>query len=323
MGVESDQLVFDYLSRVGDLAQRAMPSAERMQLVAKLRDDIDRQRSGSRDSPAAVRRILGRIGSPDAVVERAAGAEGGGARERRAASVPAPRDGSESDDGPDWWRVGPSGSGPDSGSDSGGRRASERETSLDRDAVPGAFRFTPEEGFFDDAEDEEAEGAGDAEDETDDAGEYEDGYEDEAEEYDEGAEAEEAEPRARRRWRRRPAPERRSRAFGWRELAAVALLVGGTVMGQWIAVLAGWVLAYYSLRLNRTETRVAAVGIPLTAVGAVAVWVWGRKTERWGGALPDGKLEPVLRDAMPVAVRIAALASAVFIVWRADRRSRR
>lgn len=71
MGVESDRLVFDYLSRVGDLAQTALPAADRMRLVAQLRRDIERQR-GDADSPAAVQRLLGRIGTPDEVVEAAA-----------------------------------------------------------------------------------------------------------------------------------------------------------------------------------------------------------------------------------------------------------
>ena len=66
MGIESDQLVFDYLSRVGDLAQqRQLPSGTRMQLVSSLRNEIDRQRAKyDPDSPAAVRRILGRLGTP-------------------------------------------------------------------------------------------------------------------------------------------------------------------------------------------------------------------------------------------------------------------
>ncbi|WP_051951074.1 hypothetical protein [Actinacidiphila yeochonensis] len=78
MGVESDRLVFDYLSRVGDLAQTALPAADRMRLVAQLRRDIDQQR-GEGDTPASVERLLGRIGSPDEVVEAAA------------SSAPAPR----------------------------------------------------------------------------------------------------------------------------------------------------------------------------------------------------------------------------------------
>ncbi|MGX2995438.1 hypothetical protein JNUCC64_14255 [Streptomyces sp. JNUCC 64] len=75
MGIESDRLVFDYLSRVGDLAQqRQLPSSTRMRLVAELRDEIDRHRArASADTPASVRRILTRLGDPDDLVSGAGG----------------------------------------------------------------------------------------------------------------------------------------------------------------------------------------------------------------------------------------------------------
>ncbi|NEB75528.1 hypothetical protein G3I40_09865, partial [Streptomyces sp. SID14478] len=79
MGIESDQLVFDYLSRVGDLAQqRQLPSATRMRLVTELRGEIDRHRAGTTvDSPAAVRRILDRLGTPEGIVTGAQSGAGG------------------------------------------------------------------------------------------------------------------------------------------------------------------------------------------------------------------------------------------------------
>lgn len=66
VGIESDQLVYDYLSRVGDLAQQQqLSSGARMRLVSTLRSEIDRQRAtGGADSPAAVRRIIGGLGTP-------------------------------------------------------------------------------------------------------------------------------------------------------------------------------------------------------------------------------------------------------------------
>ncbi|OSC57204.1 hypothetical protein B5181_33225, partial [Streptomyces sp. 4F] len=78
VGIESDQVVFEYLSRVGDVAQqRQLPSATRMRLVSELRNEIDRSRAKTTvDSPAAVRRILDRLGSPDDVVDAAGGASG-------------------------------------------------------------------------------------------------------------------------------------------------------------------------------------------------------------------------------------------------------
>ncbi|KOV18455.1 membrane protein, partial [Streptomyces sp. XY152] len=61
------------MSRVGDVAQqRQLPSAARMRLVAELRDEIDRRRAKAVvDSPAAVRRIISRMGTPTEVVTAA------------------------------------------------------------------------------------------------------------------------------------------------------------------------------------------------------------------------------------------------------------
>ncbi|TXS30261.1 hypothetical protein EAO71_17285, partial [Streptomyces sp. ms191] len=75
MGIESDQLVFDYLSRVGDLAQqRQLSSGSRMRLVSALRGEIDRRRATyGEESPEAVRGILRQLGTPDEVVDRASG----------------------------------------------------------------------------------------------------------------------------------------------------------------------------------------------------------------------------------------------------------
>ncbi|MGC9495003.1 hypothetical protein [Streptomyces sp. WG7] len=108
MGIESDQVVYEYLSRVGDVAQqRQLPSATRMRLVSELRNEIDRHRARTTvDNPAAVRRILDRLGSPDDIVDAAggvggasgvtgAGGAGGAPRPSvpRSASVPAQPEG--------------------------------------------------------------------------------------------------------------------------------------------------------------------------------------------------------------------------------------
>ncbi|MET9639509.1 hypothetical protein ABZY83_24445, partial [Streptomyces virginiae] len=71
MGIESDHLVYEYLSAVGDLAQRRhLSSGDRMRLVAGLRDEIDRRRAKyDPETPAAVRRILERIGTPEEVLD--------------------------------------------------------------------------------------------------------------------------------------------------------------------------------------------------------------------------------------------------------------
>ncbi|MBK3582079.1 hypothetical protein JHN63_51790, partial [Streptomyces sp. MBT65] len=92
MGIESDQVVYEYLSRVGDVAQqRQLPSVTRMRLVSELRNEIDRRRAGSTvDTPAAVQRILKGLGSPDEVV--AAAGTGAGVPQAPTASVPVQRD---------------------------------------------------------------------------------------------------------------------------------------------------------------------------------------------------------------------------------------
>ncbi|CAM5720864.1 Integral membrane protein OS=Streptomyces glaucescens OX=1907 GN=SGLAU_15305 PE=4 SV=1 [Streptomyces glaucescens] len=94
MGIESDKVVYEYLSRVGDVAQqRQLPSAARMRLVSQLRDEIDRRRAKAPvDSPAAVRRIIDRLGSPDDVVTAAGDSGARTAPEPPRAAVPVQRE---------------------------------------------------------------------------------------------------------------------------------------------------------------------------------------------------------------------------------------
>ncbi|MBC3842881.1 hypothetical protein GXW82_29975 [Streptacidiphilus sp. 4-A2] len=154
MGIESDQLVYDYLSRVGDLAQATtLTAAERARLVTGLRQAIDDRRgdsssgssgtsgsSGSaRAEKASVQKILTGIGTPADVVRQAvhsgvpesqapAAADGGGGRSGAwglagAPSVPVQASASPTGDGAapasgpaDWWRN----QGADQGADEGG-----------------------------------------------------------------------------------------------------------------------------------------------------------------------------------------------------------
>jgi hypothetical protein len=97
MGFESDKLVYDYLSQVGDLAQStALTAAERARLVTRLRQDIDARRAaagGRGDAPKDVRKLLDRMGTPEDVVRRALSGgvpEGGGAVRRSGPAVPGP-----------------------------------------------------------------------------------------------------------------------------------------------------------------------------------------------------------------------------------------
>ncbi|MFF2472627.1 hypothetical protein [Streptomyces sp. NPDC058066] len=335
MGIESDQLVFDYLSRVGDLAQqRQLPSGTRMRLVSELRNEIEARRAKATvDSPAAVRRILERLGSPDEVVTGAGTGRGAAqpeapraevpvqrskeqrSKERRPKEprpkglrriVPGPRSEPQEDETsrdapspphlagtdelgepgsePDWWRVDSS---PFGVADSvpgfvGGVEIPEilRPPGKDGPRPPGPRR-----------------GEAAAEEELPD---------DEPETGTEKASA----------GRRLPSLP------GWSNpllLLAAALLVAGAVMGNWFALGLGWIIAYASRRLSEGESKVAVLWLPGLAVTAGLVWLWGRNTGRWGEPIADGRMSDAIGTTWPWVVRGAAVASALFVVWRSQR----
>ncbi|MCL2729843.1 MAG: hypothetical protein FWE15_07445 [Actinomycetia bacterium] len=345
MGVESDRLVFDYLSRVGDLAQTALPASQRMQLVAQLRNDIDRQRGRAEgDSPATVRRILGRIGTPDEVVEAAAGSDGSGSGSgsgsasggsggraagadpqdgvygpyaKRGPQVPrarrSERDGGgegrgdsagrgrgrSRDDEPDWWRTDP-----------GGRRLRAGDELAGLPGMTGGVFIPFDDEDLDEKDEPPARRArGAAKDTGADA--------DDEEAYDE----EEAEPAPRRRTLRRGL---RRVGSGWGSptlLLAAALLIGGAALGSLIALGLGWLLAYFSRALSRTQAKFAVLGIPAAAAAALVVWVWGRDAGKWGTPIAKGQMGHVFHDSYPTAVRLAAVATALYLLWRSRRRA--
>ncbi|MGW7352129.1 hypothetical protein [Streptomyces sp. NPDC054784] len=111
------------------------------------------------------------------------------------------------------------------------------------------------------------------------------------------------------------------RVGGLVELLGVALLAAGTVVGHLALLGAGWLLAWWSPRLSRTEAQWAAVGMPGLVAVCTGVWLWGRSDGRWGAAIPDaeGAMSDALGDAWPVVLRLAAAASALFLLWRARR----
>lgn len=380
MGIESDQLVYDYLSRVGDMAQQQqLSSGTRMRLVSELRGEIDRQRvKQAADTPAAVRRIIGRLGTPDELVAAAASSADGSVRlpqrpeaepgPAKAPGVPRPRRPK--------LRRDPRGDGrpagrKDSRKDSSGKGASEppADPSGDpfglwdgmRGGMPagggpsaphraGTDELGPsgseadwwrvEPGPFGEAG---AFGAGTevagfrggveipallrppvADDDEDDAYEDEDGYEDAEAEPGEGEEAYEGEPAApRRRWRprlRRVRVEAGAASRGFSHpllLLAAALLVTGAVMGSLLALAGGWLIAYSSRKLSRAEAKWAAIGLPGVVAAGALVWLWGRMDGRWGAPIGDGQMAPAIGQTWPWVVRGAAVASALYLVWRA------
>ncbi|WP_335933865.1 hypothetical protein [Streptomyces sp. PTD5-9] len=431
MGIESDQLVYDYLSRVGDLAQQQqLSSGDRMRLVSTLRGEIDRQRrEQSADSPAAVRRIIGRLGTPDELVAAAATSGDGPAQsqpqppqqrpERGAAQgrdVPGPREARRGL----LRKAGSAGSAPRAGTSTGTSTSTGTGTSAERSAgspagrgaggpgpddragqrgaeLPGPPDFPEGSGEPEssgDSEEWEERAAGDAPpppmpgrvpspphmagtDELGPSGGEPDWWEVEpgpfgagvdvpgftggieipammrkpsagdavprpraaADGHDEGDEEEPAaeetpesgEPAPRRRRllglpRRAPreAEDGGAARRGFSHpllLFAAVLLVAGAVLGSWLALGAGWLLAYSSRTLSRAEAKWAAMGLPGVVVAGGIVWLWGRMDGRWGEPIARDGLGEAMSGMWPVLVRTAAIASAAFLVWRARRRA--
>lgn len=348
MGIESDQIVFDYLSKVGDLAQsRQLPSSTRMRLVADLRTEIDRRRAAAgAESPAAVRKLIGRIGTPDEIVAGAkdgdgtydfgpAGdepAQGKGtlgrivpkARVRRKAVPDEPP--VDADEGPtpvhlagtdelgtleaaDWWRTG------------GGVPGTEV------DDVPGFvggieipdILKPPNEGRGPDLRKRPIPEPVRAEDEY----AYEDDDEEDDGEVDGVEDAASGSVRPRLRFRPRRTAARVPRASFGRSfnqpfllLAALALVVGA-VLGNVLVLLIGWAVIYLSRQLTIGQKKWAVFGLPGLAVVTGIVWLWGRGDGRWGDPLPGGRLSGALDETWPWVLRCAAFATALYLVWRA------
>ncbi|MFR9673661.1 hypothetical protein [Streptomyces sp. TR06-5] len=328
MGIESEQLVFDYLSRVGDLAHgTSMTASERGRLVGGLRTEIERMRAaaGGAGSTAAVRKVLERLGTPEEVVSEALGGTPVGVpagpseeeaeprprvrltklpRMRRAEAPEAPPPsrgaspphlagidelGPEESD-PEWWRV--------------SRRAqggSGRELGYDiPDAFSGGIEL-PE--VLERPPGEKSEDAPPA------VGGA-------------GASGGRSSVIGALKARRRKAAEAGPAVGGFVELAAAGLLVAAAVTGSLPVLGLGWLAAYWSPRLTPSEGQWAAFGIPgLTAAGCV-VWLWGRTEGRWGSPLGAGPkaMQEALTGIWPVAFRVAAVAAAAYLVWRARRR---
>lgn len=349
MGIESDQLVYDYLSRVGDLAQQQqLSSGTRMRLVSALRGEIDRQRAAqAADTPGAVRRIIGKLGTPDELVAAAASSgssgdvtppppepEPGG---EQAAGIPRPRRArlrkDSSRKGASAAR-GEAAGAPPRPAPSPPHRAGSDELGPSADdadwwsVAPGRFGDVGEfgagtevPGFRGGVEIPALLRPPTADDDEDDA--YEDDAYEEDEEFAEEAEEEAAgKPRRRRLPRlRRARGDAAPRGFSHPLLLlAAGLLVVGAVMDvpQGLPVLAaGWLLAYSSRKLSRAEAKWAVMGLPGVVAGGALVWLWGRMDGRWGEPIAEGRMSPAIGDAWPWVVRGAALASALYLVWRA------
>jgi hypothetical protein len=324
VGIESDQLVFDYLSRVGDLAQqRQLPSATRMRLVSELRNEIDRRRAKTTvDSPAAVRRILARLGTPDEIVaaagqggdDAAPGTQTWAAVPTQRATEPEPRpkglrrvvprprpaepEPAENLDAPSPPHLASAQELGDSATQPDWWRVDSSPFGLD-DSVPGFVGGVeiPEllERPTERKPDEEAQPPKDTVPEKEPEAEEETG-----------------------RTPRRLLP-RLSRWSNPLLLLAAALLVAGAVLGNWFALGLGWLIAYGSRRLTPAESKWAVLVLPGLAATAGLVWLWGRTNGRWGAPIAEGHMNDALTETWPWVVRGAAVTSALYLVWRSQR----
>lgn len=61
------------------------------------------------------------------------------------------------------------------------------------------------------------------------------------------------------------------------------------------------------------------IGLPTAAVAAGIVWLWGRNDGRWGTPIAHGHMSDAIAETWPWVVRGAAVASALYLVWRSQR----
>ncbi|MCX4779239.1 hypothetical protein [Streptomyces sp. NBC_01264] len=308
MGIESDHLVYEYLSRVGDLAQRRqLSSGDRMRLVAGLRDEIDRSRAKYEpETTAAVRRILDRIGTPEEVLDTrlAAPAAAAGPSAPAAPAVPVQRGAAPphlagrdelgaGEREPDWWTVGP---GSTVEGFAGGIEIPEllKRPVTDPD---------PDPDLDPDPDPDDSKGA---------AAEGRPTLMGFLRERRRRAKEEKAAPAA-------PVAAPRQKPYAFLLLAAVAL-VAGAVSGYWLLLAAGWLLAYASRVLGPAERKWVVFGLPGVVFAGAVLWLWGRLNGRWGAPLADEALSGTFHDLLPWLARAAALSSALYLAWRSRRR---
>lgn len=307
MGIESDHLVYEYLSRVGDLAQRRhLSSGDRMRLVAGLRDEIDRRRARYEpETPAAVRRILERIGTPEEVLDTVSPAASADVLfpppAPSAPAVPVQRGaapphlagldelGAGEAMEPDWWTVGP-------GSTVEGFAGGIEIPELLKGPGPGDPEPDPAP---DPAPGDPAGGRPTLM-----------GFLRERRRLAK-AEAAAATPE--------PVAAPRPKPYAFLMLAAVALLAGA-VSGYWLLLAAGWLLAYASRVLGPAERKWVVLGLPGVVFAGAVVWLWGRLDGRWGAPLADEALSGTFQDLLPWLARAAAVSSALYLLWRSRRR---
>jgi hypothetical protein len=91
------------------------------------------------------------------------------------------------------------------------------------------------------------------------------------------------------------------------------------VLGNLLPLALGWLLAYLTRRLTPAQSKWAVLGLPGLALTAGLIWLWGRTEARWGAPVPEGHMNEALAETWPWVLKAAALASALYLLWRSRR----
>ncbi|NUU20509.1 MAG: hypothetical protein HOV68_03180 [Streptomycetaceae bacterium] len=281
MDFECDRLVLQYLGEVGDAAQRKLRPADRARLVDRLRSQINAERErNNATTPAAVKGILTRLGTPDAVV---------------ANEVFRVRDA-------------PAGALAGAGMDpSGGAAVRGSRTAT----IAAQIGFRPDASPVPsqrDGAEEQSMGAVAIQP----AGDglvgwpaYPIGILPEGAAEWEGTEIVGPEPVRRVPLRASP-----------RELITIVLLVVGAMVGSAVVVVIGLIVAFTSALWTAREKRMAAYVIPAVTVAAFLTAMWLRAIDRAGVDLTRSQAVHRFEDLLPTMPRVFGAAAAVYLLFR-------
>ena len=355
MSIQGDQVIYDYLSRVGDLAHGKLAPPHRARMVAELRAKIETERAqtGAQD-PDQVRDLLQRMGDPEAIVADEI---------RRAPDHLARRTG----------RALPAGTSPPVPGVNGpaaGTDGTEATRQIARPgAGPGSGAVGPGQPWWRAVEEEDAAEPGAPPAAQSPPGQYPSGQTHRSRPVSTPGRGDgvadwchpiRAVARAAGRWARLPArPPIRvppSRWYGCppvepngstgsagsgeagspvtalagafrgrnrRELLAIVLLLIGGVVPSVLALVLGYVVVLSSRVWREGDKRFAVFAVPLISAVSLALMMWLQAKGQTGGGPPSGsELGKQAAHYVSTLTRIVGLVSAVFLGWRLSREIR-
>ncbi len=359
VSIQADQLVYDYLSRVGDAAHGVLSPTQRLRFVSALRARIDAERANAENqSIALVRQLLNRLGDPETLV-RAEASRGPDVPQARGvptevaprtlrASMPAPRQGAGAAAGTHEHADMPSVP-VEPTADEDARGADTAVVALDQHGD----EQTPSRGGSDIFDvpavpiDDEAPTRPSLEDTLPGIGgsaippisDQTPGPRPLAAPtvqiapaplppdapllYPDRDLAEPTPVRQSRRWA--PAALAGQVDAGFiaghkREVLAALLLFAGGVFSSIVVVAIGYAVALASATWSARDKRFALIGLPALTILVFVIGLWLQATGRWGGApLAGARLSGQLRELVAIFPRVIGLLGALFLSWRLAR----